>query len=52
MTQSDLLGRNGIRALIGYLVVWGRSGSLALIVILHGAIDALPNTAAFSRTWG
>lgn len=33
-------------------LLWARSRSLLLIVIVHGAIDALPNTAAFFRTWG
>jgi membrane protease YdiL (CAAX protease family) len=32
-------------------LLWARSRSLLLIVLLHGAIDALPNTAAFFRTW-
>jgi membrane protease YdiL (CAAX protease family) len=32
-------------------VLWARSRSLLLIVIVHGAIDALPNTAPFFRIW-
>jgi len=32
-------------------LLWARSRSLLLIVIVHGAIDALPNTAEFVRIW-
>ena len=32
-------------------VLWSRSRSLLLIVLVHGAIDALPNTAELIRTW-
>jgi membrane protease YdiL (CAAX protease family) len=33
-------------------LLWARSRSLLLIVLVHGAIDALPNTAEFVRIWG
>ena len=33
-------------------LLWARSRSLLLIVLVHGAIDALPNTAEFVRVWG
>ena len=33
-------------------LLWARSRSLLLIVLVHGAIDALPNTADFVRIWG
>ncbi|MEO8454610.1 MAG: CPBP family intramembrane glutamic endopeptidase [Sphingomicrobium sp.] len=32
-------------------LLWARSRSLLLIVLVHGAIDALPNTADFIRLW-
>lgn len=32
-------------------VLWSRSRSLLLVVLVHGAIDALPNTAALIRNW-
>ena len=32
-------------------LLWARSRSLLLIVLVHGAIDALPNTAQFVRMW-
>ena len=32
-------------------VLWARSRSLLLVVLVHGAIDALPNTAEFVRVW-
>jgi len=32
-------------------LLWTRSRSLLLIVLVHGAIDALPNAAEFIRTW-
>ena len=32
-------------------LLWARSRSLLLIVLVHGAIDALPNAADFIRTW-
>ncbi len=31
--------------------VWARTRSLLLVVLLHAAIDALPNAAEFARTW-
>jgi len=31
--------------------LWARSRSLLLVVLVHGAIDALPNTAELVRTW-
>ena len=33
-------------------LLWARSRSLLLIVLVHGAIDALPNTADLIRVWG
>ena len=33
-------------------LLWQRSRSLLLVVLVHGAIDALPNTAEFVRIWG
>ena len=33
-------------------LLWSRSRSLLLVVIVHGAIDALPHTASFARIWG
>jgi membrane protease YdiL (CAAX protease family) len=33
-------------------LLWARSRSLLLIVLVHGAIDALPHTAATFRIWG
>jgi membrane protease YdiL (CAAX protease family) len=33
-------------------VLWTRSRSFLLIVLVHGAIDALPNTADFVHVWG
>jgi hypothetical protein len=32
-------------------VLWARSRSLLLVVLVHGAIDALPNTADLVRNW-
>ena len=32
-------------------LLWARSRSLLLIVLVHGAIDALPNTAEFVHIW-
>lgn len=32
-------------------LLWGRSRSLLLIVLVHGAIDALPNTAELVHIW-
>ena len=32
-------------------LLWARSRSLLLVVLVHGAIDALPNTAEFVRIW-
>ena len=32
-------------------LLWARSRSLLLVVLVHGAIDALPNTAELVRTW-
>ena len=32
-------------------LLWARTRSLLLIVLVHGAIDALPNTAEFVRIW-
>ncbi|THD68175.1 CPBP family intramembrane glutamic endopeptidase [Phenylobacterium sp.] len=31
--------------------LWARTRSLLLIVLLHAAVDVLPNLAAFVRTW-
>jgi membrane protease YdiL (CAAX protease family) len=31
--------------------LWARTGSLLLIVLLHAAVDVLPNLADFVRTW-
>ena len=33
-------------------LLWARSRSLLLIVLVHGAIDALPHTAEMFRIWG
>lgn len=33
-------------------LLWARSRSLLLVALVHGAIDALPNTAEFVRIWG
>jgi membrane protease YdiL (CAAX protease family) len=33
-------------------LLWQRSRSLLLVIIVHGAIDALPHTAPFARIWG
>lgn len=33
-------------------LLWARSRSLLLVVVVHGAIDALPATSAFVRIWG
>lgn len=32
-------------------VLWARTRSLLLVVLVHGAIDALPSTAEFVRIW-
>ena len=32
-------------------LLWARSRSLLLVVLVHGAIDALPNTAEFVHIW-
>ena len=31
--------------------LWARTRSLLLIVLLHAAVDVLPNLADFVRTW-
>ena len=31
--------------------LWTRTRSLLLVVLLHGAVDVLPNMAEFARTW-
>jgi hypothetical protein len=31
--------------------LWARTHSLLLIVLLHAAVDVLPNLAEFVRTW-
>lgn len=38
---------------IGFLfgVLWARTGSLGLVVLLHGFTDLVPNLAQFARTW-
>jgi uncharacterized protein len=36
---------------IAFGLLWARTRSLLLVVLAHGAIDALPNTAEFVRTW-
>ena len=33
-------------------LLWARSRSLLLVVLVHGAIDALPHTAEMARIWG
>ena len=33
-------------------VIWQRTRSLLLVVLLHGAVNALPFTAEFVRIWG
>jgi membrane protease YdiL (CAAX protease family) len=33
-------------------LLWARSRSLLLVVIVHGAIDALPHTAEMAGIWG
>lgn len=33
-------------------VLWSRTRSLLLVILLHGSIDALPATAEFIKTWG
>ena len=33
-------------------LLWARSRSLLLVVLVHGAIDALPHTAEMVRIWG
>jgi membrane protease YdiL (CAAX protease family) len=33
-------------------LLWARSRSLLLVVLVHGSIDALPNTAELFRIWG
>ena len=33
-------------------ILWARTRSLLLVVVVHGAIDALPFTAEFVRLWG
>lgn len=38
-----------IAVLFGTL--WARTRSLLLVVLLHGAVDTLPNMAEFVRTW-
>jgi membrane protease YdiL (CAAX protease family) len=32
-------------------ILWERTRSLLLVALIHGAVDALPNAAAFIRTW-
>lgn len=38
---------------IGFLfgVLWARTRSLGLVVLLHGFTDLVPNLASFARTW-
>jgi membrane protease YdiL (CAAX protease family) len=38
---------------IGFMfgVLWARTRSLGLVVLLHGFTDLVPNLAAFARTW-
>lgn len=33
-------------------ILWARTRSLVLVVVVHAAIDLLPNLADFVRTWG
>jgi membrane protease YdiL (CAAX protease family) len=33
-------------------VLWARTRSLLLVVLLHGSVDALPFTSEFMTTWG
>jgi membrane protease YdiL (CAAX protease family) len=33
-------------------VLWARTRSLLLVVLLHASVDALPATAEFIKTWG
>lgn len=33
-------------------LLWARSRSLLLVVLVHGSIDALPNTAELVQVWG
>lgn len=33
-------------------VLWARTRSLVLIVLIHGAVDALPHAADMARIWG
>jgi membrane protease YdiL (CAAX protease family) len=32
-------------------VLWTRTRSLGLVVLLHGLTDLVPNLAPFARTW-
>jgi uncharacterized protein len=32
-------------------VLWLRTRSLLLVVLLHGSVDMLPNTAELVRSW-
>jgi membrane protease YdiL (CAAX protease family) len=32
-------------------VLWARTRSLGLVVLLHGFTDLVPNLAPFARTW-
>jgi membrane protease YdiL (CAAX protease family) len=38
---------------IGFMfgVLWTRTRSLGLVVLLHGFTDVVPNLAPFARTW-
>ena len=38
---------------IGFLfgVLWARTRSFGLVVLLHGFTDLVPNLASFARTW-
>ena len=33
-------------------ILWARTRSLTLVVLIHGAIDALPNAAEMAKVWG
>jgi hypothetical protein len=36
---------------LAFGVLWSRTRSLALVVVLHGWADLVPNLAGFVRTW-
>jgi membrane protease YdiL (CAAX protease family) len=38
-------------AALAFGVLWSRTRSLVLVVVLHGFFDALSNTASFIETW-